>query len=227
MGEPGQAGPQERAPSSRRDRRRRRNVPAQRRAESCKPAERLSGRGLADCFLAVHVPRTEAPALLLAHGGAYDPASVAMKFCPTCKATLPGRRQLLPPGDLRHPERPPAAADGGRLPAGGVAQAAQVPDGKGRFQLGPRIGGGSTGEVYRATDSQTGAQVAYKIVNSDVLPNPATLARAEREFKQLMRVQSPRIASVIDCGRTADERLYVAMELCEGEPLDRAAAQRA
>ena len=54
--------------------------------------------------------------------------------------------------------------------------------------------------MYRATDSQTGAQVAYKIVASDVLPNPATLARAERELKQLMRVQSPRIASVIDCG---------------------------
>jgi serine/threonine-protein kinase len=90
-----------------------------------------------------------------------------------------------------------------------------------RFQLGPRLGGGNTGEVYRATDTQTGAQVAYKIVNFDVLPNPAALARAERELKQLMRVQSPRIAGVVDCGRTPDERLYVALELLEGEPLDR------
>ena len=63
--------------------------------------------------------------------------------------------------------------------------------------------------------------MAYKIVASTCLPNPAALARAEREFKQLMRVQSPRIAAIIDCGRTADERLYVAMELCEGETLDR------
>jgi serine/threonine-protein kinase len=54
-----------------------------------------------------------------------------------------------------------------------------------------------------------------------VLPNAAAFARAEREFKQLMRVQSPRIASIVDCGRAPDERLYVAMELCEGESLDK------
>ena len=141
--------------------------------------------------------------MLLAHGEPKIAAERCDEILPKLQSHLPGRRQLLPPGDLRDPERPPAAADGGRRSARVApgAAGATVNDGKGRFQLGPRLGGGSTGEVYRATDSQTGAQVAYKIVNSDVLPNPATLARAERELKQLMRVQSPRIASVIDCGR--------------------------
>jgi hypothetical protein len=144
-----------------------------------------------------------------------------MKFCPNCKATYPDDANFCPQESCATPNGPRRLQTVAASPPAASHQAAQAPDGKGRFQLGPRLGGGSTGEVYRATDSQTGAQVAYKIINSDVLPNPATLARAERELKQLMRVQSPRIASVIDCGRTADERLYVAMELVEGEPLDR------
>jgi eukaryotic-like serine/threonine-protein kinase len=147
-----------------------------------------------------------------------------MKFCPNCKATYPDDANFCPQESCATPNGPRRLQMVAAAPPATSHQSAQVPDGKtagARFQLGPRLGGGSTGEVYRATDSQTGGQVAYKIVNSDVLPNPATLARAERELKQLMRVQSPRIASVIDCGRTADERLYVAMELFEGEPLDR------
>jgi eukaryotic-like serine/threonine-protein kinase len=145
-----------------------------------------------------------------------------MKFCPNCKANYPDDANFCPQESCATPNGPRRLHMVAAAPPASH-QAPQVPsnDGKGRFQLGPRLGGGSTGEVYRATDSQTGAQVAYKIVNSDVLPNPATLARAERELKQLMRVQSPRIASVIDSGRTADERLYVALELVEGEPLDR------
>jgi serine/threonine-protein kinase len=153
-----------------------------------------------------------------------------MKFCPNCKATYPDDANFCPQESCATPNGPRrlqmvAAAPPATSHQAGQGQTSQPSqpsnDGKGRFQLGPRLGGGNTGEVYRATDSQTGAQVAYKIINSDVLPNPATLARAERELKQLMRVHSPRIASVIDCGRTADERLYVAMELFEGEPLDR------
>jgi hypothetical protein len=137
-----------------------------------------------------------------------------MKFCPNCKSTYADDANFCPQESCATPQGPQ------RLSA--VAPpAAPVTDAKSRFQPGPRLGGGNTGEVYRATDTVTGAQVAYKVVASDVLPNAASFARAEREFKQLMRVQSPRIASIIDCGRAPDERLYVAMELCEGESLDK------
>jgi hypothetical protein len=131
-----------------------------------------------------------------------------MKFCPTCKTTYADDANFCPQETCATPSGP---------------QRLQVvaSDTKPRFQLGPRIGGSSTGEVFRATDTVTGAQVAYKIVASDVLPNAAALARAEREFKQLMRVQTPRIATIVDCGRTPDERLFVAMELVEGESLDK------
>jgi hypothetical protein len=74
--------------------------------------------------------------------------------------------------------------------------------------------------VWRARDNETGAEVAYKIVAAEVLPTAAAQSRAEREFKQLMRVQSPRIATVLECGKAPDDRLFVAMELCDGPTVD-------
>ena len=145
-----------------------------------------------------------------------------MKFCPTCKATYADDANFCPKETCATPSGPQRLQDSPAVVgAAPVVAATGAPDTGTRFQLGPRLGGSSTGEVYRATDTGSGAQVAFKIVASDVLPNAAAFARAEREFKQLMRVQSPRIASIIDCGRTSDERLYVAMELCEGESLER------
>jgi serine/threonine-protein kinase len=90
-----------------------------------------------------------------------------------------------------------------------------------RFQPVERIGGSRTGDVWRARDTQTGADVAYKIVAADVIATPAVLARAEREFKQLMRVASPKIATIIDCEKTPAGGLSVAMEFCTGDSLER------
>src|SRR6516162_1783563 len=81
----------------------------------------------------------------------------------------------------------------------------------------------ATGEVWRAHDAQTGEEVAYKLISARSLPTPLAVDRAVRELKQLARVQSPRIARVVDSGTTADGRLFVASELCAGEPLDRLA----
>ncbi len=83
------------------------------------------------------------------------------------------------------------------------------------------IGGSRSGEVWQAQDGQTGELVAYKLVAPAALPTIAAVERAQRELKQLMRSQSPRIARVLDCGKSPDGRLFIATELCAGEPLDR------
>ncbi len=128
--------------------------------------------------------------------------------CPNCKTTFPDDANFCP-------EESCATASGPqRLQAVADAPAA-------RFQPIAQIGGASTGEVWRARDNDSGAEVAYKVVAAGVLPNPAAFARAERELKQLLRVRSPKIASVLDVGKTADDRLYVATEICEGETLER------
>jgi eukaryotic-like serine/threonine-protein kinase len=131
-----------------------------------------------------------------------------MKFCPTCKTQYPEDANFCPQETCATPEGPQ------RL----QAVAARPPA---RFQPIEKIGGGNTGDVWRATDSQTGNEIAYKVVAAEVVPTPAVLARAEREFKQLTRVSSPKIATIIECEKNAAGGLGVAMELCPGDSLDR------
>jgi serine/threonine-protein kinase len=131
-----------------------------------------------------------------------------MKFCPTCQTQYPEDANFCPQ------ETCATAAGPQRL----QVVVAQAPA---RFQPVERIGGGRTGDVWRARDSQTGADVAYKVVAADAIATPAVLARVEREFKQLMRVASPKIATIIECEKMPAGGLGVAMELCAGDSLER------
>jgi hypothetical protein len=135
-----------------------------------------------------------------------------MKVCPNCQNKYPDDGNFCPREDC-------ATADG---PSRLVALPVEAPTTE-RFALGESLGGGASGEVWRAHDAQTGEEVAYKLISARSLPTPLAVDRAVRELKQLARVQSPRIARVVDSGTTADGRLFVASELCAGEPLDRLA----
>lgn len=131
-----------------------------------------------------------------------------MKLCPTCKTQYPEDANFCPQESCATPEGPQRLQPILARPAS-------------RFQPIERLGGGTTGEVWRALDSQTGHEVAYKSVLPAVVATPATLARTEREFKQLMRVSTPKVATVIDCEKTPAGGLAIAMELCQGDSLDR------
>lgn len=132
-----------------------------------------------------------------------------MKFCPICKTQYPEDANFCPQETCATSEGPQRL----QLMAAHVAV--------GRFQPIEKIGGGRTGEVWRARDSQTGQEVAYKSVMPAVVSTPATLARTEREFKQLMRVSNPKVATVIECEKTPIGGLAIATELCQGDSLER------
>jgi len=132
-----------------------------------------------------------------------------MKFCPTCKTQYPEDANFCPQETCATSEGPQ------RLQPMAAAQPV------GRFQPIERIGGGRTGEVWRARDNNTGQEVAYKSIMPAVLTTPATLARTERELKQLMRVSNPKVAAVIECEKTPVGGLAIAMELCSGDSLER------
>ncbi|HEX3697378.1 MAG TPA: serine/threonine-protein kinase [Polyangia bacterium] len=94
-----------------------------------------------------------------------------------------------------------------------------------RYQRQTRIGGTRGGEVWKATDTQTGGEVAYKLVAAGVLPTPTSVERALRELKQLTRAQNPHIARVLDFGKSADGRVFVVSELLAATPLDQVVRQ--
>lgn len=110
-------------------------------------------------------------------------------------------------------------ADAGRLVALAASAPTAAPAGSGllggRFQLGPRVGGGATGAVHRATDVQSGATVAIKLIAPAVLTPMAHGQRVERELRLLERVHAPEVAQVLASGKQAGE-LWVATEWVEG-----------
>src|SRR3954471_12574716 len=131
-----------------------------------------------------------------------------MKLCPNCKSQYPDDANFCP--------QESCATDQGPRRLEPIA--APAPQ---RYGMESRRAGARAGEVWGARDTQSGAIVAYKLIAQASLPTTATFERAQRELKQLQRAQSNRLARVVDFGKDASGRLFIASELCEGQPLDR------
>ena len=70
------------------------------------------------------------------------------------------------------------------------------------------------GEVWRATDTKLGRDVALKILPASFASDPARMVRFEREAKALASLNHPHIAQIYGVEEGA-----LVMELIEGEPL--------
>jgi TolB-like protein len=100
----------------------------------------------------------------------------------------------------------------------------------GPYVLGPALGAGGMGEVYRAHDSRLGRDVAIKILPPDVAGDPERLRRFESEARAAAALNHPNILVVHDVGRLRadggtpsqgreDEIAYLVTELLEGRTL--------
>ena len=81
-----------------------------------------------------------------------------------------------------------------------------------------KLGEGGMGQVYRATDTTLGRQVAIKILPDAFAGDPERLARFEREAKTLASLNHPHIAAIYGFEKSAGMSALV-MELVEGEDL--------
>jgi len=86
------------------------------------------------------------------------------------------------------------------------------------YRVTAAIGSGGMGEVYRATDTKLGRDVALKVLPSDVRHNPARLARFRREARLLASLNHPNVAAIHGLEET-DGMPVLVLELVEGEDL--------
>src|SRR6266581_7989850 len=84
----------------------------------------------------------------------------------------------------------------------------------GPYEILSAIGAGGMGEVYRATDTTLGRQVAIKVLPEAFAQDAARMARFEREAQTLAALNHPNIAAIYGIELGA-----IVMELVPGEDL--------
>ena len=82
------------------------------------------------------------------------------------------------------------------------------------YRISSKLGEGAMGEVYRATDSKLGREVAIKLIPEDFARDSARMARFTREAQVLASLNHPNIAAIYG----VEDRALI-MELVEGPTL--------
>jgi len=96
----------------------------------------------------------------------------------------------------------------------------------GVYEITAPLGEGGMGQVWRATDTTLGRQVAIKILPDAFAADPDRLARFEREAKTLASLNHPHIAAIHGFEKSSGVQALV-MELVEGEDLSQRIARGA
>ena len=96
----------------------------------------------------------------------------------------------------------------------------------GRYRLAVKIGAGAMGEVWRAEHLSLGTTVAMKLVDTrgqdDAL---GVLARFQLEARSAAQLKSPHVVQILDHG-VDGSIAFIAMEMLEGESLERRIERR-
>ncbi len=88
----------------------------------------------------------------------------------------------------------------------------------GSYEIQSPLGAGGMGEVYRATPSSLGRQVAIKVLASNSASDPERLRRFEQEARAASALNHPNIISIYDVG-CENSTSYIAMEFVDGRTL--------
>ncbi len=91
----------------------------------------------------------------------------------------------------------------------------------GAYEIVERIGGGGMGEVFRAVNVHDGSLAAVKLLAPGDAQNSETRRRLEREGSIVASISHPNIVRLLARGEH-EGRLFLAMELLDGQPLSAA-----
>ncbi len=90
---------------------------------------------------------------------------------------------------------------------------------EGRYRVERKIGEGGMSFVYLATDLQTSARVAIKILSPQIAHEKNAMARLRREAELAGRLQHPNVCHIAALGQTEGGMVFVVMPFVEGELL--------
>jgi serine/threonine protein kinase len=116
----------------------------------------------------------------------------------------------------RSPEQELPAPEAEPYPA--LVQGEIVAD---RYRLGPVIGAGGMGIVYKAQHIELGTWVAFKVIRPDIARNSSIWRRFSREARALAALHNKHVVRVHDAGTLPSGLRYLVMELLEGIDLRR------
>ena len=91
----------------------------------------------------------------------------------------------------------------------------------GAYRLIEQVGAGGMGTVWLAEHSMLGRRAAIKLLHPEYSTRPEIVMRFFNEAKAAAAINDPGIVQIFDFGKHTDGRVYIAMELLEGEGLDR------
>jgi eukaryotic-like serine/threonine-protein kinase len=89
-----------------------------------------------------------------------------------------------------------------------------------RWRLDEILAVGSMGEVFRGTDLVDGSRCAVKVLRAEFIDDGVQVQRFEREARTTLSLRHPNVVIVHASGVLGD-RPWIAMELLEGESLER------
>ncbi len=128
------------------------------------------------------------------------------KICPTCDAIYPDANAFCPvDGTTLHV----VDLDGGLI--GSV-----IAD---RYLVTDLLGEGGMGKVYLARHVRLPQQAAIKVLRTEMVRDPAAVARFNREASNASRIDDDNVARVYDFGEATGGTVYLAMEYVAGRTL--------
>src|SRR5688572_5235323 len=89
----------------------------------------------------------------------------------------------------------------------------------GPYEILAAVGAGGMGQVYKARDDRLARDVAIKVLPAHSTDSIRARERFKREAQAVAALQHPNICTIYDVGETADGRVFIVMELLQGETL--------